>query len=129
MQKCIPFKLVSAEFRVPEFLWERNLVDLFEQPVGANEDSVQEVEAQVQRLEKDMSYVMDRVDDFEIWSHHSNLRFVGVQESSEGDDAIGFMSRLIQQLLEQDNFPTPPIIEWATTVRLSDKATEPVPGL
>ncbi|XP_077077918.1 E3 ubiquitin-protein ligase TRIM47-like [Siphateles boraxobius] len=101
-------------------------VNLLEQRVGANEDNVQVCVVRMQQLKKDNSYLLDKVDDLENRSRRSNLRFVGVQESSEGSDIVGFMSRLIPQLLGQDNFSIPLIIEWAhrsPTVRQSDRAS------
>lgn len=88
-------------------------VNLLEQRVGTNEDNVHEIVAQVERLEKDNSYLMDKVDDLENRSRHSNLCFVGIQESAGGSDITCFMSRLIPQLLGRENFPTPLIIEGA----------------
>ncbi|KAJ4945329.1 hypothetical protein JOQ06_013855 [Pogonophryne albipinna] len=88
-------------------------VNLLEQRVGANEDNVHECVARVKQLEKDNSFLMSKVDDLENRSRRSNLRFVGIQESAEGSDIIGFMSRLIPQLLGPDAFPTLPIIERA----------------
>uniref|UniRef100_A0A671RZG0 Uncharacterized protein n=1 Tax=Sinocyclocheilus anshuiensis TaxID=1608454 RepID=A0A671RZG0_9TELE len=83
------------------------------QRVGTNEDNVQVCVTRIQQLEKDNSYLIDKVDHLEKRSRRYNLRFVGVQESSEGNDITGFMSKLIPQLLGRDNFPTPPISEWA----------------
>ncbi|KAJ4920427.1 hypothetical protein JOQ06_013927 [Pogonophryne albipinna] len=88
-------------------------VNLLEQRVGANEDNVHECVARVKQLEKDNSFLMSKVDDLENRSQRSNLRFIGIQESAEGSDIIGLMSRLIPQLLGQDAFPTLPIIERA----------------
>ncbi len=101
-------------------------VNLLEQRVSANEDNVQVCVTRIQQLEKDNSYLIDKVDNLENRSRRYNLRFVGVQESSEGNDITGFMSRLIPQLLGQDNFPTLPIIEWAhrsPTVHQSGRAS------
>ncbi len=101
-------------------------VNLLEQRVSANEDNVQVCVTRIQQTEKDNSYLIDKVDNLENRSRRYNLRFVGVQESSEGNDITGFMSRLIPQLLGQDNFPTLPIIEWAhrsPTVRQSGRAS------
>lgn len=101
-------------------------VNLLEQRVGANEDNVQASITRIQQLEKDNFYLIDKVDDLENRNRRSNLRFIGVQESVEGNDITGFMSRLIPQLLGQDNFPTPLVIEWAhrsPTVRQNDRAS------
>ncbi|KAK1889979.1 Hepatoma-derived growth factor [Dissostichus eleginoides] len=101
-------------------------VNLLEQRVGANEDNVQECVARVKQLEKDNSFLMSKVDDLENRSRRSNLLFVGIQESAEGNDIIGFMSRLIPQLLGPDAFPTLPIIERAhrsPTARQNSRAS------
>ncbi len=69
---------------------------------------------------------MDKVDDLENRSRQSNLHFLGIHESAEGTDIIGFMSRLIPQLLGHNNFTAPPIIERAhrtPTVRQSGRAS------
>ncbi|KAJ4939396.1 hypothetical protein JOQ06_028845, partial [Pogonophryne albipinna] len=101
-------------------------VNLLEQRVGANEDNVHECVARVKQLEKDNSFLMSKVDDLENRSRRSNLRFVGIQESAEGSDIIGFMSQLIPQLLGPDAFPTLPIIERAhrsPTARQNSRAS------
>ncbi|CAK6974024.1 LINE-1 type transposase domain-containing 1 [Scomber scombrus] len=101
-------------------------VQMLEQRVGANEDIGHELVVRVKQLEKDNAYLLDKVDDLENLSRHSNLRFVGVQENAEGSDMIGFMSRLIPQLLGQDAFPTPVIIERAhrsPTARQGDQSS------
>lgn len=88
-------------------------VELLEQRVGANEDNVTDAVTRLQQLEKNNSYLIDKLDDLENRSRRSNLRFIGVQESAESGDMVGFMSRLIPQLLGQVNFSTPLIIERA----------------
>ncbi|KAL1265745.1 hypothetical protein QQF64_003772 [Cirrhinus molitorella] len=101
-------------------------VNLLEQRVSANEDNVQACVTRVQTLDKENSYLIDKVDELENRSRRNNLRFVGVKESSEGNDIAGFMSRLIPLILGQDNFSTPPIIEWAyrsPTERQSGRAS------
>ncbi|KAK1885671.1 LINE-1 retrotransposable element ORF1 protein [Dissostichus eleginoides] len=101
-------------------------VNLLEQRVRANEDNVQECVARVKQLEKDNSFLMSKVDDLENRSRRSNLRFIGILESAEGSDIIGFMSRLIPQLLGPDAFPTLPIIERAhrsPTARQNSRAS------
>lgn len=101
-------------------------VNLLEQRVGANEDNLQEFVARVQQLEKSNSYLLDKVDDLENRSRRCNLRFVGVHETAEGGDIVGFMCQLITQLLGRSNFPTTPIIERAhrtPSVQQSDGAS------
>lgn len=71
-------------------------VNLLEQRVGASEDNVQEFGARCQQLEKDNTYLMDKVDDLKNRSRCSNLRFIGVHEAAGWSDIISFMSQLIQ---------------------------------
>lgn len=72
-----------------------------------------DLSTRVKQLEKDYSYLMDKVEDLENRSRSANLRFVRAPESAEGRDMLRFMARLIPQLLVQDNFPTPSAIERA----------------
>lgn len=82
--------------------------------------------ARIQQLEKDLSYLIEKLDDLENPSRRSYLRFVGIKESPEASDITGFMSRLIPQLWGRENFSAPPIIECAhrsLTVRQSVRAS------
>ncbi|KAK1905456.1 LINE-1 retrotransposable element ORF1 protein [Dissostichus eleginoides] len=74
----------------------------------------------------DQVNLLEQLDDLENRSRRSNLRFIGILESAEGSDIIGFMSRLIPQLLGPDAFPTLPIIERAhrsPTARQNSRAS------
>ena len=71
-----------------------------EQRVGANEDNRDTLSSSVKQLEKSNSYLFDKVEDLENRSRALNLRFFGIPESTEGRDVLGFMARLIPQLLE-----------------------------
>ena len=96
-----------------------------EQRVGANEDNVTNLSTLTKELTKDNAYLMDKIQDLENRSRASNLRFVRIPESAEGRDILGFMSKLIPQLLGPENFPTPPVIERAhrtPTFRHNDRA-------
>ncbi len=84
-----------------------------ERRVGSNEDDPQDLIQRVKTLEKDNSYLKQQADDAENRSRASNLRFIHVPEKAEGKDILGFMKRLIAQLLGEANFPTPPGIERA----------------
>lgn len=82
-----------------------------EQRVGSNEDDVQNLLQRVKTLEADNAYLKDRAEDAENRSRAYNLRFLNIPEKAEGRDILGFMNRLIPQLLGEVNFPAPPAIE------------------
>lgn len=69
-------------------------------------NNLQDLQTQTKELTKDNA----KIQDLKNWSRSSNLRFVKIPESSEGCDILGFMPQLIPQLLERENFPTPPAI-------------------
>lgn len=73
-------------------------VSQLEQRVGFNEDNLSDLSTWVKQLEKDNSYLMDKVENLENRSRSANLRFVRIPESTEGRDILGFM------LLGKDNF-------------------------
>lgn len=93
-----------------------------EQRVGATEDNLNEYSGRIKRLEKDNAYLLNKVDELENRSRSLNLRFIGVSESTEGRDTLGFMAGLIQQLLGLDNFPSPPTLERAHRVPIVRRA-------
>ncbi|RXN23943.1 LINE-1 type transposase domain-containing 1 [Labeo rohita] len=84
-----------------------------EQRIGANEDNLQDLSTRINDLTKDNAYLMDKVQDLENCGRASNLRFVGIPESSEGRDVLGFMAQLLLQLFGRENFPESPAIERA----------------
>lgn len=84
-----------------------------EMRVSRNEDNITDVTARVNQLEKENSYLLQKMDDQENRNRASNLKFINVPESSEGRDTIEFMTRLIPQLLGLENFPSSLAIERA----------------
>ncbi len=95
------------------------------QRISANEDNLQDLSTWINDLTKDNTYLMDKVQDLENRSRASNLRFVGIPESSEGRDVLGFMAQLILQLFGRENFPASPAVERAHRTPLfrnSDRA-------
>lgn len=67
----------------------------------------------VLKLEKENSYLKEKVDDLENRSTSSNLRFLNIPEEAEGRDMMGFVKHLIPLLLGKENFSAPPVIERA----------------
>lgn len=84
-----------------------------QQRVSANEDNISDLTKRVQALEKENIYLRDKAEEAENRSRSSNLRFIGIPEHKEGRDVIAFMSQLILQLLDKDNFSVAPVIERA----------------
>lgn len=76
-------------------------------------------------LEKDNSYLMEKIEELENRSRSHNLRFLHVPEQAEDRNVLEFMKKLIPQLLGEENFTIPPVIERAhrsPTTRRHDRA-------
>ncbi len=84
-----------------------------EHRVSSNEDNVDDLLKCVQTLEKENTYLKDRVDDAENLSWSLNLHFINVPVKSEGSDMIAFLSQLIPLLLGRDQLSVAPVIEMA----------------
>ncbi|KAK6475300.1 LINE-1 type transposase domain-containing protein 1 [Huso huso] len=84
-----------------------------ENRVSTNENNLQGAADRITQLEKEMSSLKDKTQDLENRSRRSNIRLVGLPEGSEGQDTVGFVAQLIPQLVGQDHFKDPLIIERA----------------
>lgn len=101
--------------------------DQLEQRVGANENNLDDVSTRVKQLEEHNSYLLGKVDDLENRSRSCNLRLIKVPESSENNDILGFVARLIQQVLGRDNFPSLPAIERAHRIPITSRSESSAP--
>lgn len=81
--------------------------------VSSNKDNITDLECCVKTLEKENSYLKEKVEDAKNQSWSCNLRFLHVPEKTEGRYILGFMNQLIPLLFGKENFPIPPIIEQA----------------
>uniref|UniRef100_A0A672Z1F5 L1 transposable element RRM domain-containing protein n=1 Tax=Sphaeramia orbicularis TaxID=375764 RepID=A0A672Z1F5_9TELE len=105
-----------------------------QQRVSTNEDNVAKLLGRVNALEKDNTYLKEKVEDSENRSRRPNLRFISVPEKSEGGDIVAFMSQqLIPKLLRRESFPKAPVVERAhgsptfnTSVRLGASRPRPI---
>lgn len=79
----------------------------------ATEDDIRDTRSTVSRLEKDVSYLKDKVQDLENRSKRSNIRIVNLPEESEGGNLVSFLERIIPEILGAKIFLSPPIIERA----------------
>lgn len=81
--------------------------------VSATEDDLRDTRLIVTRLEKDVFYLKDKVQDLENRSRRSNIRIVNLPEKSEGSNLVSFLERVIPEILGVENFLSPLIIERA----------------
>lgn len=88
-------------------------VSALEQRVSSNEDDLLDLKKHIETLEKDNTYLRDKVEDAENRSRAYNLRFLHVPEGAEGKDIYGFVCELLKQLLGAENLPTPLALERA----------------
>ncbi|KAL7383682.1 hypothetical protein ABVT39_021618 [Epinephelus coioides] len=103
-----------------------------EQRVSANEDTLSDLGKLASALEKDNSYLKEKIEDLENRSRSHNLRFLHVPEQAEGRDMPEFMNKLIPLLLGEENFTALPVIERAhrsPTTRRQDAKAGPRPIL
>lgn len=103
-----------------------------EQRVSANEDTVTDLRKLASTLEKDNSYLKEKIEDLENRSRSHNLRFLNVPEQAEGSNMLEFMNKLIPLLLGEENFTSLPVIERAhrsPTTRRQITKTGPRPIL
>lgn len=88
-------------------------VEHLEERVSTNQDNVEDLLTRVKTLEEEVTHLREKADHLENRSRMSNIRVVGIEESVEGTDMVQFMSRLIPELLGQENFAANPTIERA----------------
>uniref|UniRef100_A0A3Q3MQ47 L1 transposable element RRM domain-containing protein n=1 Tax=Labrus bergylta TaxID=56723 RepID=A0A3Q3MQ47_9LABR len=77
-------------------------VNELEHRVSSNEDDITDLARRVKVLEKENTDLKAWVEDAENRSRRSNLRFIGIPERAEGNNILGFMSRLIPQGSQAD---------------------------
>lgn len=58
--------------------------------VSANEDNLGDALKRLDKTEKELQYVKDKLDDLEDRSRRNNIRIFNIPEKSEGQDAAAF---------------------------------------
>ncbi|CAM4379882.1 unnamed protein product [Leuciscus chuanchicus] len=101
-------------------------INELQQRVSTNEDTIGNLEERVCALEKDNSYLKEKMEDFENWSRRSNLRFINIPERKEGGGMVAFIGELVATLFGKEHFPTAPVVEMAH--RLSTFVRSPRSG-
>ena len=86
-------------------------VEEMEGRIAANEDIVSDALKRLNKSEKELRYVKDKLDDLEDRSRRNNIRIFNILEKSEGWDATGFLQRIIPQILHPITFDTLVVIK------------------
>ena len=76
-------------------------------------DRIVALERTVSDLQGDNKKLLAKASDLEDRSRKCNLKVVGICETLEGDDPVGFMSAFFKEVLGDDFFPTPPVLDRA----------------
>lgn len=100
-------------------------VEEMEARVSTNEDDIKEMHNRTDKVEKLTTQLKDKIDDLENRSRRSNLRILNIPEQVEGHDAVGFLEKLIPQILGNDNFTSNITLERAH--RVGKKSDRPRP--
>lgn len=77
------------------------------------EDGVASLTGKETSIQKKIQDLTLKVDELENRSRRSNLRLVGLPEKTEQGDTAAFLQTWLIEVLGQDAFPSPPIIERA----------------
>ncbi|KAK7916430.1 hypothetical protein WMY93_012191 [Mugilogobius chulae] len=84
-------------------------VSLIEHRISTNEDNLTNLDSRVKFLEKENSFLRDKVDDLRKQKPLiQTFVFCGFRSGAEGRDTVDFIQRLILLLLGADKFPVPP---------------------
>lgn len=100
-------------------------VEEIETRVSANEDDIKDARDRVEKMEKLITQLKDKTDDLENRSRRSNIRILNIPERVEGQDTAGFLEKFIPQILGNDNFTSPIIVERAH--RIGKRSDRPRP--
>ena len=86
-------------------------VEEMEGRVAANEDNVSDALKRLNKTEKELRYVKDKLDNLKDRSRRNNILIFNPPEKSEGQDATGFLEWIIPLILHPITFDTPVVIE------------------
>lgn len=97
-------------------------VQEMETRVATNEDDIKEMRDRVGSMEKTITQLWEKNDDLENCNRRSNIRILNIPEQAEGRDAVGFLERLLPQMLGPDNFTSAVTLERAHRIgKVSDR--------
>uniref|UniRef100_A0AAV2LS93 Uncharacterized protein n=1 Tax=Knipowitschia caucasica TaxID=637954 RepID=A0AAV2LS93_KNICA len=84
-----------------------------EDRIGAAEDQLADMSAELQKLIKDNTFLLDKVESLENYSRRNNIRIVNLREGCEGSDPVSFFANWLPNILGRDYFAKPLVIERA----------------
>ncbi|CAL9683234.1 unnamed protein product [Knipowitschia caucasica] len=84
-----------------------------EDRIGATEDQLANMSAELQKLTKDNTFLLDKVESLENYSRRNNIRIVNLREGCEGSDPVAFFANWLPNILGCDYFAKPLVIERA----------------
>ncbi|KAL7371477.1 hypothetical protein ABVT39_027677 [Epinephelus coioides] len=70
-------------------------VEEMEGRISANKDNIKDATTHVEKLEKEVKVLKDKVDDLENRSWRNNIQILNLPEKAEGSNATGFIDGLI----------------------------------
>uniref|UniRef100_A0A3B4D421 Uncharacterized protein n=1 Tax=Pygocentrus nattereri TaxID=42514 RepID=A0A3B4D421_PYGNA len=88
-------------------------IKALEASTSDHSDRIAQLENQCSSLTKENSALLDKLDDLENRSRHSNLRAIGIPEKMEGADPTKFMTDLLLEAFGSDYFHHQPVLERA----------------
>ncbi|KAI4905537.1 hypothetical protein NFI96_005441 [Prochilodus magdalenae] len=94
--------------------------------IEANEDNLTDVRTRIGQKEKEIAFLEEKTDDLENRSRRSNVKIVNISEKAEGNDAFGYVERLLPQLFGEEHFPAPVVIERAHHLGKAVECVRPI---
>ncbi|KAI4879707.1 hypothetical protein NFI96_001810 [Prochilodus magdalenae] len=94
--------------------------------VEANEDNLTDARTRIGKMEKEIAFLKEKTDDLENRSRRSNVKIVNIPERAEGNDAVGYVERLLPRLFGEEHFPAPVVIERAHRLGKAAERVRPI---
>ena len=94
--------------------------------IEANEDNLTDARTRIGKMEKEIAFLKEKTDDLENRSRRSNVKIVNIPERAEGNDAVGYVERLLPRLFGEEHFPAPVVIERAHRLGKAAERVRPI---
>lgn len=82
-----------------------------ENTLTSHSDEIAKLRTRIDQLEKANAALASKAEDLENRSRRQNVRIVGIPEGLEGGSPAEFISKLLQRVIGNDIFPTPPEVD------------------
>lgn len=84
-----------------------------EMRIGTAEDQIADMNAQIAKLTKDNTFLLEKTESLENHSRRNNIRIVNLREGREGSDPVTFFTNWLPKILGHEHFTEPLMIERA----------------